>query len=158
MLKGLATLILGAVFSATAAQSGLTLTATIAQVANEGGHKYVLYRGVLHNDGPEPVGLDLAQMPGGFAGKSTLFLCSVEKWNASQREWKVAFKNYPDQTNQKTALSPGRGLEVCVVPLPNLGVRDGDRVRFALRLLKGNAKADAVSNAFIVGKDTQTSK
>lgn len=153
MLRGFATLLLGAIVSATAASGRLRLTVTVTKVTDEARPRYALYRGVLHNDGPDPVLLDLAQMPGGFAGKATLFLCSVEKWNEGKHEWKVAYKNYPDQTNQTATVAPGKELEVCVVPLPGMEVQDGDTVRLSLRLLKSNAKADAVSSAFIAGQD-----
>jgi hypothetical protein len=115
----------------------------------DGNNSYVLYSGVLHNDGPNAVQLDLAQMPGGYAGKMSLFLCSVEKWDARAKKWRLGFNNFPDQTNETRVVPAGETLEVCLVALPNLGVRLGERVRLSLRLSKKTGQGEVVSAPFV---------
>jgi hypothetical protein len=107
-----------------------------------------IYRARLVNSGATAVTLDARQNPGGYVGNGRFFLCSVQRWQPAARKWTKAFDNVPaDLVNANSTLPPGKELEVCAIPLPNLGVKFSELVRLKVRIRSSDSEQDGVVSA-----------
>ncbi len=108
-----------------------------------------------------PITVEAIQMPGGYVGSGTFFHCSVEKWEASQKKWRVVHKNDLSQFHnpniQKIAIKPGEAREVCRALLPHDGGAEGDRVRFRLGYSWSDFRHSMLSVPFMIDEKGTTS-
>jgi hypothetical protein len=137
-------------------QRGLVLTVKKSPDKDRAIPGSSLYTADLRNSSSKPQVLQAIQMPGGYAGEGKFFSCSLDAWNAAKHKWISLWTAESGHSSnlRDVELRAGEHLQVCGLMLPTQAGRNGQCVRFRVRMRWNESpRTGLASNPILIGEN-----